>query len=51
MFYLKYYSGFSLFETYNMPVPLRRWFVKKLSDHLEKEAEEAKKATSKSSRR
>ena len=45
---MKYYSGFSLFETYNMPVPLRKWFAKKLADQLEKESEEVKKANKKS---
>ena len=43
-FYMKYYGGWSLFEMYNLPVGLRLWFVKKLSQQLEKEADEMKKA-------
>jgi hypothetical protein len=47
MFYLKYYGGFSLFETYNLPIQLRRWFMNKLSEQLTKESEEIKKANKK----
>jgi hypothetical protein len=47
MFYLKYYGGFSLFESYNLPVQLRKWFTKKLTDQLNKESEEIKKANNK----
>lgn len=42
---MKYYGGWSLFETYNFPIQLRNWFVKKLSEQLEKESDEAKKAS------
>lgn len=41
-FYLKYYGGWSLFESYNLPVGLRNWFVKKLTDQLKSEAEQMK---------
>jgi len=46
-FYLKYYGGFSLFESYNLPVALRKWFVEKLIDQLKKESDEIKKASNK----
>jgi hypothetical protein len=46
-FYMKYYGGWSLFELYNLPIGLRNWFVKKLSEQIEKEADEVKKATKK----
>ena len=36
-FFLKYYGGWSFIEAYNLPVGLRFWFVKRLSDQLEKE--------------
>jgi len=43
-FYLKYYGGFSIFESYNLPVGLRNWFVKKLVAQLQEENEAMKKA-------
>tara|TARA_B100000900_G_scaffold398314_1_gene399559 strand:- start:589 stop:759 length:171 start_codon:yes stop_codon:yes gene_type:complete len=36
-FFLKYYGGWSFIEAYNLPVGLRLWFVKRLSDQMEKE--------------
>ena len=42
-FYLKYYGGWSVFESYNLPVGLRNWFVKKLVDHMKEEADQIKK--------
>jgi hypothetical protein len=41
-FYLKYYGGWSLFESYNLPVGLRNWFVEKLTNQLKSEAEQMK---------
>ena len=46
-FYLKYYGGFSLFESYNLPVGLRKWFVEKLVEQLKSESEAIKKANQK----
>lgn len=40
---MKYYGGWSVFETYNLPIALRGWFVKKLVDHMKEEADEIKK--------
>lgn len=50
-FFLKYYGGWSFIEAYNLPVGLRGWFVKRLSDQLEKEKQAMEKAKNKSSRR
>jgi hypothetical protein len=44
---LKYYGGFSLFESYNLPVALRKWFVEKLVDQLKEENDAMKKASKK----
>ena len=35
----KYYGGWSFIEAYNLPVGLRKWFLKKLIDQIEKENE------------
>ena len=43
-FFLKYYSGFSFTEAYNLPVKIRNWFIQRLGKQLEKENEEMKKA-------
>jgi hypothetical protein len=43
-FYLKYYGGFSLFESYNLPVQLRKWFLDKLTSQLKEESDQLKKA-------
>ncbi len=44
-FYLKYYGGFSLFESYNLPVQLRKWFIEKLINHMKEENEQIKKSS------
>ena len=36
-FYLKYHGGWSFTEAYNLPIKIRSWFFKKLSDQLEVE--------------
>lgn len=46
-FYMKYYGGWSFIEAYNLPVALRDWFAKKLTSHMEKEAEQVRQQTSK----
>lgn len=43
-FYLKYYGGFSLFESYNLPVQLRKWFSEKLYEQLKNESDQLNKA-------
>ena len=47
-FQLKYYGGWSFFEAYNLPIKLRRWFLKRLADQIKKENDAQKKASSKS---
>ena len=49
-FFLKYYGGWSFIEAYNLPVGLRTWFVKRLSDQMEKEKQAMEKAQSKGRR-
>jgi hypothetical protein len=36
-----------LIEAYNLPVQLRRWFISRLTQEIEKEAEEIEKAKTK----
>lgn len=44
---MKYYSGWSFTEFYNLPIGLRNWFVKRLSDQIEKENKQAEEANNK----
>ena len=48
---MKYYGGWSFIEAYNLPVPLRTWFIERLSKQIKDEAEANKKAMQKSKRR
>jgi hypothetical protein len=50
-FLMKYHGGWSFIESYNLPVGLRTWFMKRLAKQLNDEAEANKKAMSKSKRR
>jgi hypothetical protein len=45
---MKYHGGWSFFEAYNLPITIRRWFLKRLAKQMEDEAEQIKKAGSKS---
>jgi len=47
-FILKHYGGWSLFELYNLPVGLRKWFLDRTILEYEKEKEAAEKAQRKS---
>ena len=38
-FSLKYYGGWSFFETYNLPVNVRIWFLERLVKQKKDEAE------------
>tara|TARA_R100001082_G_C4327310_1_gene143968 strand:+ start:203 stop:364 length:162 start_codon:yes stop_codon:yes gene_type:complete len=38
-FFLKYHGGWSFLEAYNLPIGLRKWFIKKLMQQFEKEKE------------
>jgi len=44
MFALKYHGGFSLYESYSIPVGLRKWFIQRLIKQKEDEKEQAKNA-------
>ena len=50
-FLMKYHGGWSFIESYNLPVGLRTWFMKRLAKQLNDEAEANKKAMNKSKRR
>ena len=43
-FLLKYHSGWSLIELYNLPIGLRNWFIQRLEKQFKDEAEQAKTA-------
>jgi len=48
-FLLKYHGGWSLIEAYNLPVALRTWFIKRLSEQIESENEQIREAQRQSS--
>ena len=39
IFQLKYYGGWSFFEAYNLPIQIRTWFLNRLAQELQNEAE------------
>jgi hypothetical protein len=41
-FFLKYHGGWAFSEAYNLPVKLRRWFVKRLLKQLQAEQDAMK---------
>ena len=43
-FNLKYYGGWSFFEAYNLPILVRRWFLRRLIEQKEKEANQHEEA-------
>ena len=49
-FLLKYHGGWSFMEAYNLPVSLRTWFLERLSQQKQEEADANKKAMSKAKR-
>jgi hypothetical protein len=46
-FALKYHGGWSFIEAYNLPLGLRKWFVERLIQEIEKESEAIQKASKK----
>lgn len=50
MFVLKYHGNFNLIETYNLPIQIRRFFLKMLKEQIEKENEAVESAKNKSKR-
>jgi hypothetical protein len=43
-FALKYHGGWSFIESYNLPVQLREWFLKRLIQQKKEESEQIKAA-------
>jgi len=41
---MKYHGGWSFIEAYNLPIKIRRWFLQRLSDQIEKESNAIKKS-------
>jgi len=48
LFLLKHHGGWSLFEAYNLPIMIRRWFLTRLEKHFKEQNEEIEKAKKKS---
>ena len=44
-FILKHYGGWSLFELYNLPIGLRKWWLERTIEEYKKEAEQMKKSS------
>jgi hypothetical protein len=44
LFLLKHYGGWSFFESYNLPIKIRRWFLKRLEKELAETARMRKEA-------
>jgi len=44
-FTLKYHGGWSFIEAYNLPIGLRRWFLRKLKEQFDLEREAIEKAS------
>jgi len=42
---MKYHGGWSFIEAYNLPIKIRRWFLNRLVEEIEKEAKQMEKAT------
>ena len=45
IFFLKYNGGWSFFEAYNLPIGLRKWFVKRTIKQIEMEAQAMENAS------
>ena len=43
-FNLKYYGGWSFFEAYNLPILVRRWFLRRLIEQKENESKQHEEA-------
>lgn len=47
---LKYYAGFSIYESFNLPIGLRNYYSKKIAEKLQKEKEAIEKANNKTAK-
>lgn len=45
LFQLKYHGGWSFFETYNLPVSVRVWFLERLIKQKKEESEQVSRST------
>lgn len=43
-FIMKYHGGWSFIEAYNLPIVIRRWFLKRLEKQFKDENDEYEKA-------
>jgi hypothetical protein len=41
---MKYFGGWSFFESYNLPIRIRTWFLDKLQEQKESEVEQMRAA-------
>tara|TARA_B100000683_G_C12464946_1_gene545602 strand:+ start:1293 stop:1529 length:237 start_codon:yes stop_codon:yes gene_type:complete len=46
-FILKYHGGWSFIEAYNLPIRLRRWFMKRLEKQFKQEKDQMEKSRGK----
>ena len=44
LFLLKYHGNWSFMEAYNLPITIRRWFLQRLADQIEKENQKIEEA-------
>ena len=51
LFQLKYYGGWSFFESYNLPVNIRVWFLERLVQQKKDEAQKYDTSSGRSSSR
>ena len=47
IFAMKHHGGWSFIEAYNLPIQIRRWFLRRIQKQFEDEAEEMEKASKK----
>ena len=45
LFQLKYHGGWSFFDTYNLPVSVRDWFLERLIKQKKDESEQVSRST------
>jgi hypothetical protein len=46
LFVLKHHGGWSIFEAYNLPTQLRRWFVRRLVKEFDDQNKKMEEASS-----
>jgi len=47
IFAMKHHGGWSFIEAYNLPIQIRRWFLRRIQQQFEEEADELEKASKK----